>query len=156
MTNRFVLDENVIVSADTLVDENGNDDASSLNLLTSIITICHSIVVDELLIKKYMKKFKQLEMDSRGVRSPVVVRLIVSLQSNSSKYQVETGVPALKGEEELPEDDRPLVRLATFAQATLVTIDRRLIEKLNSTGLIKKYKIEVATPREIRFPAEAQ
>lgn len=45
MKQYFVLDENVIVLAQTLRDENGQDDPTCRDLLQAMLLNCHSLVL---------------------------------------------------------------------------------------------------------------
>ena len=148
MTEKFLLDENVLVSAETLRDANGNDDYSSHKLIADIVYNCHSIVIDKALEHKYYKKFEQLQHDSRGIRSPSVVRLMTSLLSNSSKLIRKEFVPPLKSDSDVPPDDREIVRLAIFTRSILVTRDERLIEHGNSSNLKNEYEFRIVRPAE--------
>lgn len=123
MKQKFVLDENIVVFADTLTDATGHYDPSSFYIMSDITRNCHALVVDKELRSRYDKKFRQLQQDSRGIRSPVVTRLITSLQSNTIKYVYLENAPQYKFEHLFPTEDRFLARIAAESNATIVTLD---------------------------------
>ena len=52
----FILDENVLIFAQTGLNEYGNADPTCANLVNSIIRICHTIVIDLALYQRYQRQ----------------------------------------------------------------------------------------------------
>ena len=148
LSQKFVIDENTIIFAETLTDANGNHDTSSLKLIVDIEHNCHRIVLDRRLEKQYLKKFRQLLLDHKGLRSPTVVRILLSLQNNSSKADRIEYVPRLDGDDDLPDDNRDMVLLAIRTNAILVTQDDRLIRKFTSSEVSKTHNCTILGPKE--------
>ncbi len=149
MKRKFVVDENVIILAEKLKDESGNFDVMSLKLVTDIITECHTLVVDPTLQEKYYGIFRRMELNSRATSGPVVTRMITQIQHHRPKYYFVDSASRLEGEETLPDNDVPLVRLAAATHATLVTKDKRLVESVKRSGLQQKYNFDVGSPEEV-------
>ena len=59
MMRRYILDENVLIFAQEEVNENGEEDLTCSNLLTAIINICHTLVVDPYLWGRYVHQLNQ-------------------------------------------------------------------------------------------------
>jgi len=56
MTQRFILDENVVILALKQENARGEPDPICRDLFTQIIDICHTIVVDPNLWNKYQQQ----------------------------------------------------------------------------------------------------
>ena len=150
MTQRFILDENVLILAERGENEQGERDSACLNLLTSIITICHSLVIDYTLWGKYQSQLSPRSLV--GIRTGSRVLAVLSSASRvSGKLDFGPNAPAFPEEQSIPrgsQDDVPLVRLAVASGAILVTTDRPLIDDLNSSGVHEAYDLEVLLPEE--------
>jgi hypothetical protein len=149
MKRRFVLDENIIVFAESLTDSKNQFNTMSLMVIALIIGNCDAIVADETLMTKYYEKFRSLQNDAKGVRGPAVTRMLTQLMNNSAKYIFSDSPAAIDGEEEIPREDVFLVRLAAATQSTLVTRDDELLTKVKESKINKRYSFEIGTPEEI-------
>ena len=56
---QFILDENVLISAQTGLNDQDEPDPTCSNLVNSIITICHTIVIDVALYGRYQHQLNQ-------------------------------------------------------------------------------------------------
>ncbi len=56
---QFILDENVLILAQTGINDQGEPDATCSNLVNGIIRICHTIVIDLALYGKYQHQLNQ-------------------------------------------------------------------------------------------------
>ena len=54
MTQRFILDENVVILAQKGENDKEERDLTCLQLITQIIRICHTIILDSVLRDKYL------------------------------------------------------------------------------------------------------
>ena len=150
MTQRFILDENVLILAESGKNDQGGRDTSCLNLFTSIITICHTLVIDHTLWGKYQSQLSPMSIIGDRTGSQVLAVLSNAIRV-SGKLEFCPDAPAFPEEVEIPQgsqDDVPLVRLAVESGATLVTTDHPLIEDLNSCGVQEKYGLQVMSPDE--------
>ena len=148
MTQRFILDENVLILAERGENEQGERDSACLNLFTSIITICHSLVIDYTLWGKYQSQLSSTSFIGNRTGSQVLA-VLSSANHVSGKLVIGPNAPAFPEEQTIPQgsqDDVPLVRLAVESGATLVTTDQALIEDLNSCGVQEKFGLQVLSP----------
>jgi len=81
MTQKLVLDENVICNAILLKDKHGNHDETSSKFIFLIYKVCHKIVCDKFLWKRYKKRIK-----GRIKRGDItIIRRIREILSNPKK-----------------------------------------------------------------------
>ena len=150
MTQRFILDENVLILAERGENEQGERDSACLNLFTSIITICHSLVIDHALWGKYQSQLSSASFIGNRTGSQVLA-VLGGANRVSGKLIFGPDAPAFREEQTIPQgsqDDVPIVRLAVESGATLVTTDQALVEDLNSCGVQEKYGLQVLSPEE--------
>ena len=151
MTQRFIVDENILILAQKEENDSGERDTTCRQLLNDIIEICHTIVFDPLLWDKHFHQLRSLPPDQPfGARS--ILRLLLLATQVDGKIANSGQNAALFPEEgQIPQgslDDVPLVRLAVETRATLVTTDQPLRENLNSCGVQEAYNLKVLSPEE--------
>ncbi len=151
MTQRFILDENVVICAQLGQNERGEKDSTCLELVTRIIRICHTIVADDNLWSKYFSQLNRPRHNdpSLGFRLLRVLReasqregKVDIRQNNAVPFPEETSIPAGS------QDDVPIVRLAVETSGTLVTTDTPLRNELNSCGVQEIYNLQIVSPAE--------
>ena len=155
MTNKlaFILDENVLIAAQTGYNERGEPDPTSFVLITDIIVICHSIVVDAHLWNLYEQLLAQPthQPTQIGHRLMPVFRNALQVTDKFRGFE-QAQAPAFPEESSIPagsQDDVPVtVRLAVQTRATLVTSDEPLRAGLRSSGVTNTYGLTVVTPTE--------
>ena len=150
MTQRFILDENVVILAQRGESDTGQRDLTCLSLITRIIRICHSMVADRNLRQKY---FRQLSRQPpMGLQQgPLVLRILADAAQIPGKFDLGPNAPPFPEEVDIPigsQDDVEIVRLAVETGAVLVTTDQPLREHLNSSGIAEAYNLQVLSPRE--------
>jgi predicted nucleic acid-binding protein len=154
----FVLDENVIVQGITRRDEHGADDFSALNLLLKIYTKCDSLFIatNPYLHRKLREKVDRYKqgMNRSEVRSVSPILLVESMLKDSRKNNLLDPQVQLSEESKLPEDDRPIVRLAVEAKAILISCDGRLAERIHHEKMDEKYGLQVERPNDALDEAE--
>ena len=149
----FILDENVLIFAQTGTNEQGEPDATCSNLVNDIITICHTIVIDVALYGKYLQQLNQRRHQPTRIGTPMLP-VLVSATRVDGKYDglARPSAPPFDGEETIPQgsqDDVPVsVRLAILTGATLVTADGPLREHLATSHLVELRGLQVVTPQE--------
>lgn len=150
MTQRFILDENVVILAQTQETAQGETDLTCLNLLNQIIDICHTMVMDSNLWGKYQTHLHRLRLEDPQ-SSPLLFRLFnnaiqihnkVEFRNNAAEFPEESNIP------QGSQDDVPIVRVAVETGATLVTTDNALMEDLNSCGVQETYNLVLLSPEE--------
>ena len=150
---KFILDENILICAQTGLNEYGNPDATCAHLVNSIIRICHTIVVDVGLFGRYHSQLNQARHQPTATGAPFLPVLRSAIQvankidglgrPDASPFPEETSIP-----EGSRDDLEVTVRLAVETGATLITTDVPLIEDLESSGIPAKYGLKVHTPQE--------
>ena len=150
MTKRFILDENVVILAQKGESDRGEPDATCLRLLSEIIRICHTLVLDANLWRAYLRQLDGLQSvePQAGVRLlPVLANAFrmdgkMDLRSNAPRFPEERSIPAGS------QDDTNIVRLAVQTGDTIVTTDAALREDLNSCGVAETYRLRLVSPSE--------
>lgn len=149
MTQRFILDENIVILAQKVENEREEPDPTCRELINQIIGICYPIVFDIPLWDKYYRQLTQLrDYDPHGARS--VLRLMYLATAVAGKLQRQD-VGEFPEEADIPQgsqDDVPVVRLAVHTGATLVTTDEGLRADLHSSGVQEKYSLQVLSPED--------
>ena len=143
MTPRFILDENVIILAQKLENDRGEKDSTCYDLLDQIIKICHPIVVDLILWRKYMRQlggFQTTPHLAGVLKSPTLPAGKLAFQQDTPQFDEETDIP------QGSQDDVEIVRLAVVTRAILVTTDQPLINDLKTAGIPEIYNLQVVSP----------
>ena len=150
---RFILDENVLIRAQTGLNASGDPDATCTELINQIIRICHTIVIDIPLWNRFEHQLNR-ERFRPGPMSSNMLSVLVAAMRIERKFDdwTRNAAPPFEGEEEIPQgsqDDVPVsVRLAVDTQAILVTGDNPLREHLRSANLQVLSDLAVLTPEE--------
>ena len=150
---QFILDENVLISAQTGLNDQDEPDPTCSTLVNRIISICHTIVIDVALYAKYLQQLNKDRHRPTGIGTPMLPVLSGATRV-TGKYDRFDRVSAssFEGEETIPQgsqDDVPVsVRLAVQTGATLVTADGPLREHLATSGIRERYRLQVVTPQE--------
>ena len=150
MTKRFILDENVVILAQKGESDSGEHDATCLRLLSEIIRICHTLVLDVNLWRAYLRQLDGLQSDEprAGVR---ILPVLANAFRMDVKMDLRSNAPAFPEEGSIPSgsrDDTQLVRLAVETGDTIVTTDRPLREDLNACGVAEAYNLQLLSPAE--------
>ena len=127
MNPRFILDENIVILAQQGLDEYGNANPGSADLLQQIIDICHTLVVDDVLWDKYIEQLYRPGYHHPNM-GPFLIRALYNALTVSEKVDgLGHTAPVFGDEGSIPDgsqDDTYLVRLAVETGATLVTDGR--------------------------------
>ena len=148
MTQRFVLDENVVIFAQLEANDAGERDVTCASLITQIIDICHTIVLDYPLWERYQHQLNQ-SVHQRPQSGSLLLRILANAVQRSGKVELRSQSPTFAEEGTIPRgsrDDVPIIRLAIVSDATLVTTDDPLRDDLHSCGVQEKYNLNVLTP----------
>ncbi len=150
---QFILDENVLISAQTGYNDRKEPDPTCSNLVNSIIRICHTIVIDVALYGKYHHQLNQRRHQPTNFGSRMLPVLVSAIRIDGKYDRFDrASAPPFDGEETIPQgsqDDVPVsVRLAVQTGATLVTTDGPLREHLAMSSLEVLRGLNVVTPQE--------
>ena len=149
----FILDENVLISAQTGHSDRGEPDTTCMELLTKIIDICHTLVVDANLYGRYLHQLNRIRQQPAKLGHSILPMLNGAVQTLHKVRGFERAPAASFAEEDkIPQgswdDVHITVRLAVETRATLVTADEALREDLSSSGITSKYSLTVLSPEE--------
>ena len=150
MPLRFIPDENIIILAQKQENDRGERDRTCFYLLNRIISICHPIVVDPVLWRKYEEHLGRLP--AGAATSPHLAGILKSPTLPAGKIErYPDDAPAFPEETAIPQgsqDDVEIVRLAVATGAILVTTDQPLREDLAATGIAEQYGLQVVSPED--------
>ena len=150
---RFILDENILIRAQTGLNERDEPDSTCTKLVTDIIRICHTIVIDTTLWTKYQERLHEPAFVSMA-QGPGILRLLAGSQLVEGKFDDWARLPAppFEGEERIPagsQDDIVVtVRLAVDTRDTLVTADHALQQDLRVADVDALEGLEILTPEQ--------
>ena len=150
MTQRFILDENIVILAQKAENDNEEPDTICLELVTRIIRICHTIVLDFSLREKFLQQLNLPRSDQPQVGFRVLPVLANALR-REGKIDLRPNAPSFPEEGRIPQgsqDDLEMVRLAVETRAKLVTTDTPLMDDLNSCGIQEAYDLLILSPGE--------
>ena len=150
MTQRFILDENVFISAQLETDVYGESDSTCLELLQRILDICHPIVLDAELYQRVHSQLNQPAHQRRGLGA-ALLRTLASAGNRPGKLDLTEEPPPFPEETDIPQgsqDDKFIVRLAVESGATLVTADEALRDDLASSSIRTRYGLSVLSPED--------
>lgn len=151
MTQRFILDENIVIFAQLGTDDKGQPDITCLELITRIIRICHTLVADPSLWGKYHSQLNrprhnEPQIDFRLLRvlreASQRVGKIEVRHNNAPPFPEETSIPPGS------QDDVEIVRLTVETRDALVTTDTPLRSDLNDCGVQEAYHLHILSPAE--------
>lgn len=151
MTQRFILDENIVILAQMRKNDNDEPDSTCLDLFNQIIAICHTIVLDPDLWNRYHHQLSQPRHQEpqvglrllRPFRKAVRMAGKVDVRPhNALPFPEEADIP------QGSQDDVPIVRLAVETGATVVTTDNDLRQDLATCGVQERYNLLLLSPEE--------
>ena len=150
---RFILDENVIICAQTGYNDRHEPDPTCSLLVTEIIRICHTLVIDVPLWGIYLDRLNRRRNQPTSVGSNLLPVLANAIQITGKYDSFERGAaPSFAREELIPQgsqDDLSVtVRLAVDTGAALITTDQPLRQGLRSSGIQDRYQLVVLSPEE--------
>lgn len=150
MKYHFVLDENLLYLGIKGVDERGNKDTSTAQLLLSILKNCHKIVVDKELNRRFKRHLKALEKISRSESViPGMDIFIRNLLQNKDKiiWHFLELEPA-PDEPSIPKEDIHIVRIGYHFKAKVITADKELAEAISDSETLEKNGVTALSPRD--------
>jgi hypothetical protein len=125
MKHRFLLDMNIVYYAVKGVDQSRRPDETCIELFRLIRLNCHTMRMDDVVLRKYKEHLAWLQRDRESVVESL--RLVIGLFQNSQKAVLEPGIaPSLPPGIQVPQNDEYVVRAALMSQTTVVTSDNAL------------------------------
>ena len=133
MKHRFLLDINIVYYAVKGVDQNRRPDETCVELFRLIRLNCHTMRMDDVVLRKYKEHLAWLQRDRESVVESL--RLVISLFQNSQKAVLEPGKPPrLPQGIQVPLKDEYVVRAALMSQPTVVTSDIALKQSIRQNA----------------------
>ena len=144
MKHRFLLDVMVIYHAIKGVDEAGNPDQTSSELVRLIGENCHSVVADNELAERYSRHLKKLlSIPSLLYKTSEFLWEVIY---NSSKFVVEVSpAPELPPGVRVPREDEYVVRAALISHPIVVSAEERVLRDVNAQSVLG---LRAVTPAE--------
>ena len=144
MKHRFLLDIMVIYHAIKGVDEAGNPDQTSGELVRLIGENCHTVVADNEISERYSQHLKKLlSIPSLLYKTTEFLSEVIY---NSSKFVVEvSSAPELPPGVRVPREDEYVVRAALISHPIVVTAEQRVLRDVNTQSLLA---LKAVTPAE--------
>lgn len=146
MKHRFLLDENILHFAIKGINEQGQADATSTELIKRIGANCHTTVVNRFLIERYWRHVTSMRIEPGRTFALEPVTFIKQVLMNSEKlrWEVEDPPPIPAGVL-VPAEDVEIVRLALVAHTRIVTGDQDLRNAVNASPALA---LEAVTPAQ--------
>lgn len=131
---------NVIYYAVSGVDERGAPDLTCTELILLIATNCHSIIMSENLIERYIEHIQWLQRKPTPALPPL--RVWNELIVNSQKAVWEKNAPPdLPQGVRVPQNDMYIVRAALASRPWVVTCDNTLAQSIREQPLLGLHAI---------------
>ena len=149
MTQRFILDENIVILAQTGMDDHENPNAVCHDLVIGIIDICHSIIADDELWERYRRQLYSPANQRQNIGPDIMIALMDAMTREDKVERLPHDAPPFEGEASIPagsQDDMFLVRLAVETGAILVTTDEALRDGLGHSGIQQSHNLSVLSP----------
>lgn len=146
MTLFLVLDENIIILAAKVKDDQDNEDPTCSILLGDIYKKKDILKCSDELYLNYLEILKDLE---RTIPSSVYTRKMLMNLMFANKIEFESYIPILSEENQLPPDDIYIVRLVVRTKSNLVSTDNRLKLSMENANVISKYNVRFMKPNEV-------
>lgn len=145
MRYNFLLDENILYHAIRGVDQHDRPDDTAMRLIQTIVEVCHSLVIHEVVRVRYIKALDILKRERSRYLSPTYFFNQVLKRADKRTFEYED-LPTLPGGcEDVPRKDEYLVQAALISHPLLVTRDQDLYNALKNHP---ELQIEVLWPHE--------
>ena len=145
MRYNFLLDENIIYHAIRGVDLHDQPDDTATRLIRTIVEVCHSLVIHDVVRVRYIGILERLKRGKSQHLSPAYFFNQVLKRADKRTFEYED-LPALpEGCGDIPRKDQYLARAALISRPLLVTADEPLY---NAIRHHPELGIEVLRPHE--------
>lgn len=145
MRHNFLLDENILYHAIRGVDLHEKPDDTATRLVVTIVEVCHSLVIHNDVMVRYLKILDKLKHERAPHLPPGYFfnQLLKRADKRTFQYDVLPALP--EGCEDVPRKDEYLVQAAMISRPLLVTADEGLYNAIRGHP---ELGIEVLWPHE--------
>ena len=151
MKYNFLLDENILYHAIRGVDLHDRPDDTATRLIQTLVEVCHSLVIHEVVRVRYIKLLDRLKGERSRYLSPAYFFNQVLKRADKRCFEYE-GLPTLPNDcSDVPRKDEYLVQAALLSHPLLVTSDENLYNALKNHP---ELGIEVLWPHEALLRAQ--
>jgi hypothetical protein len=143
--HNFLLDENILYHAIRGVDLHDQPDDTATRLVLAIVEVCHSLVIHNDLMVRYIKILGKLKQERAPHLPPgyFFTQLLKRADKRTFEYEALPTLP--EGCSDIPRKDEYLVRAALISGPLLVTTDGPLYDAVRGHP---ELGIEVLWPNE--------
>ena len=145
MRHNFLLDENILYHAIRGVDRYDKPDDTATRLVLTIVEVCHSLVIHNELMARYLKILGKLRSQRALYLPPGYFfnQLLKRTDKRTFEYEALPTLP--EGCSDIPREDEYLVRAALISRPLLVTADEPPYDAIRNHP---ELRIEVLRPHE--------
>lgn len=152
MRHIFLLDDNILYFAIRGIDRHNRSDETAARLIQTIVKVCHSLVIHNEIMGRYIKILHKLRNERTTHMSPTY--LFRQLLNRAEKRVLQyDDLPTLPLGCNIPRKDEYLVQAALISRPLLVTADEPLYNALKDHP---ELGIEVFWPHEALEKAKEQ
>jgi hypothetical protein len=143
--HNFLLDENILYHAIRGVDLHDQPDDTAARLIQTIVEVCHSLVIHEVVRVRYIKILDRLKREKSRFLSPMYFFNQVLKRADKRTFEYEPLRTLPEGCRDIPRKDEHVVQAALISWPLLVTADERLYNAIRNHP---ELGIEVLWPHE--------
>jgi hypothetical protein len=141
----FLLDENILYHAIRGVDLHDQPDDTATRLVRTIVEVCHSLIIHEVVRVRYIKILGRLRGEKSLHLAPAYFFRQVLNRADKRTFGYEALPTLPEGCSDIPRKDRCLVQAALISRPLFVTADGPLY---NAIRRHPELRIEVLRPHE--------
>jgi hypothetical protein len=151
--HNFLLDENILYHAIRGVDLHDQPDDTAGRLIETIVEICHSLVIHDVVRVRYIKILDLLKSEKSRYLSPTYFFNQVLKRADKRTFEYEALPMLPEGCSDIPRKGRCIVRAALISRPLLVTADEPLYDAVRGHP---ELGIEVLWPHEALQRAQSR
>ena len=145
MKHNFLLDENILYHAIRGLDLHDQPDDTATLLVRTIVEVCHSLIIHEVVRVRYIKILNLLRRERSRHLSPTYFFNQVLRRADKRTFEYEALPTLPEGCSDVPRKDEYLVRAALISRPLLVTADELLFDAIRNHP---ELRIEALRPHE--------
>jgi hypothetical protein len=148
----FLLDDNILYHAIRGVDRHDQPDDTATRLIQTIVAVCHSLVIHDVVRVRYIRILDLLKSEKPRFLSPTSFFRQVMNRAEKRAFEYHALPTLPEGCADVPRKDKYLVQAALLSHPLLVTSDEDLYNALKNHP---ELGIEVLWPHEALLRARS-